>query len=1119
EYGLQEGDYYATGRTMPVEAVDSDDEDDEGDDDYEDFEAESDVDDEDDMSDGSQDDDEMPSTYIRTSRILNITFYDYPESKRMDRNIYIQTASAWYILGRPSTIYQRHFTPFWIRVYILHLAVAAAKRYERLTYDEFLRKLKKMSFPNNNPVTTPKMMLGRQIVPEDLEDDEVRAFLAATTASLCDDCNLKLKRTPLLRYLINMPPLPPAAPKSAASSAPSSSSARKRPEPEQAKATVITPMVGQIAEQLFNNPFRVIGEPQEAEEVAETIANVKEHNEDPTSIVWGEPAKDSRDHFESVLIDGEMYSVGDVVMVIPGEDQNRKRAENDKTAAAQSPNQYGNQLWFCLIFYFMEKKEQKLFHGQWLVHGSKTILQEAAHSKSLFLINSCHTNPVASIFKKCQIKWLEHPDAKEPSDNRDPRSEDYHCGRPIRNGFSLYNVTYHRHDCVYIRPPDSSDFLLEIAQIIDTVKTPAGDIQDVQVRFLARYDDYRRLYLTSRVGRIDPERLDGICYVRHLRDHGKIDEWIQYNDHFYLNQKGDMHGLFHIDEDELDVCGECMTTRLDELARNKQLLKQRGPLRGLELFSGAGGLGTGVDMSGYVKTKWAVEYFAAAAKTYKRRNHPETKVYCQDSSLLLKHAIETHQGRHIPRLLSNDGVNKCPLMPKQDEVDFIFGGPPCQSFSGANHNKQADDIRSTMPCNMLSYLEHYNASYLLLENVRGLLNHPLLSEQIGRVLSGGIKSGVVKFIMRTLIALGYQVQWKVLQAGQYGAPQNRERVIFWAAKRGLPLPKHPVPVYAWKKGAISPLLVTGDKLAPPTRSLVKDASHQCAPLRPITVQDAIGDLVRFMINPHSIIKTTPEAQKLAQHRRKELGIPRVDAVCYDRGSNEFDQYPGYPDGVTYGRNPQNRFQMWLRRDMKQGEQVQGHYTKRFSEKLVEATTTVPLVPGADHIDLPQALRPKTRKEGGPRKSPFDRFAHIRVFRTAFYGRLDPNGHFTCVMTNLTPVTKNARPLHPDQMRMVTMRECARTQGFPDHYIFESTKTGAKIYEEQMKQIGNAVPVPMALALGKELGAALTQAWREEIEREQQEERERLEEESQQQEESDGEELVNCKDSRGRSLEL
>lgn len=65
--------------------------------------------------------------------------------------------------------------------------------------------------------------------------------------------------------------------------------------------------------------------------------------------------------------------------------------------------------------------------------------------------------------------------------------------------------------------------------------------------------------------------------------------------------------------------------------------------------------------------------------------------------------------------------------------------------------------RSTLPVNMLSYLEHYNCDYFLLENVKGLLDHPLMSRTAkdGRSLEGGIKSGIVKLIMRALIALGY----------------------------------------------------------------------------------------------------------------------------------------------------------------------------------------------------------------------------------------------------------------------------------------------------------------------------------------------------------------------------
>lgn len=65
--------------------------------------------------------------------------------------------------------------------------------------------------------------------------------------------------------------------------------------------------------------------------------------------------------------------------------------------------------------------------------------------------------------------------------------------------------------------------------------------------------------------------------------------------------------------------------------------------------------------------------------------------------------------------------------------------------------------RSTLPGNMLAYVETYDPQYVLLENVTGLLSYRLMSTRSKhkRSLVGGIQGGMVKFIKRTLIALGY----------------------------------------------------------------------------------------------------------------------------------------------------------------------------------------------------------------------------------------------------------------------------------------------------------------------------------------------------------------------------
>ena len=61
-------------------------------------------------------------------------------------------------------------------------------------------------------------------------------------------------------------------------------------------------------------------------------------------------------------------------------------------------------------------------------------------------------------------------------------------------------------------------------------------------------------------------------------------------------------------------------------------------------------------------------------------------------------------------------------------------------------------------------------------------------------------------------------------------------------------------------------------------------------------------------------------------------------------------------------------------------------------------------------------------------------------------------------------------LHPTQRRLLTVRECARAQGFPDWVEFA---TDANL-QEAYKQIGNAVPVPLGAAIGRSIVTARMQ---------------------------------------------
>jgi DNA (cytosine-5)-methyltransferase 1 len=79
-----------------------------------------------------------------------------------------------------------------------------------------------------------------------------------------------------------------------------------------------------------------------------------------------------------------------------------------------------------------------------------------------------------------------------------------------------------------------------------------------------------------------------------------------------------------------------------------------------------------------------------------------------------------------------------------------------------------------------------------------------------------------------------------------------------------------------------------------------------------------------------------------------------------------------------------------------------------------------------------------------------------------YGRLNWAGHFPTSVTDPNPMGKVGQVFHPEQDRIVSVRECARAQGFPDRFLFSGT------VHDRHKEVGNAVPPPLAAALGRML---------------------------------------------------
>lgn len=155
--------------------------------------------------------------------------------------------------------------------------------------------------------------------------------------------------------------------------------------------------------------------------------------------------------------------------------------------------------------------------------------------------------------------------------------------------------------------------------------------------------------------------------------------------------------------------------------------------RVVSLFCGAGGLDLGFDQAGF-KTIWANDINKDACETHKQWSHAE--VVCEDIKVI--------------------DVNTIP------ECDVVIGGFPCQGFSLAGPRK-IDDKRNILYKFFVNVVEAKRPKAFVAENVKGILT-----------LGGG---EIIKAIVADFASRGYKVQAKLLNASDYGVPQDRLRVI------------------------------------------------------------------------------------------------------------------------------------------------------------------------------------------------------------------------------------------------------------------------------------------------------------------------------------------------------
>lgn len=174
-------------------------------------------------------------------------------------------------------------------------------------------------------------------------------------------------------------------------------------------------------------------------------------------------------------------------------------------------------------------------------------------------------------------------------------------------------------------------------------------------------------------------------------------------------------------------------------------MKNQDKIRTISLFSGGGGLDIGFEQAGF-DILFATDF-----------NHECCETLKQNRGKTLSSQLEVHECDITSMDLS--------ILPKN--VDLIIGGPPCQSFSASGRRAGGAagqlDKRGNLFLSYCAVVEHVQPKAFLFENVRGIL--------------ATNKGQDFQNIVNAFSELGYTIDYRILDAEDYGVPQQRERMF------------------------------------------------------------------------------------------------------------------------------------------------------------------------------------------------------------------------------------------------------------------------------------------------------------------------------------------------------
>lgn len=460
--------------------------------------------------------------------------------------------------------------------------------------------------------------------------------------------------------------------------------------------------------------------------------------------------------------------------------------------------------------------------------------------------------------------------------------------------------------------------------------------------------------------------------------------------------------------------------------------------RVLELCSGCGGLSLGLKAAGF-ELSAHIELDRGANETYALNFAP-----AESGDLLEWSRPRDMVTQSMASLIQDFKVEGAP----NSAFDVLAAGLPCQAFARIGRSKLRsvtgdehafrNDPRASLYRRFLGIVEETRPLAILVENVPDIMNF------------GG--RNVPEEIAASLAALGYKVKYTLLNSAFYGVPQLRERLFLVAIDERLgtspefPAPTNFISLPRGYEGTRAVALKHVDRSSP-YFSAIPSVSSDLPKF--VDVQQAIGDLP--IISDH-----LRDPSLLKRRKVQDRFGYRANAVPSEY-ARLMRNWPGFPSSVNVSANV---IRITVRDFMTFGQMPRGadyptalKVANRLLQKRLKSLAVRPVLGSAAYHLLEAEIVP-----------PYD----VEKFPNRWW-KLDPALPSRTLTAHLGKDTYSHIHYDGRQKRMISVREGARLQSFPDAFEFAGAMNAS------FKQIGNAVPPLLGFAVAKSLMRSISDA--------------------------------------------